>query len=74
MSSMDSENEEKILTSLKKFKADTTTITMSHRLSAVVHAEKGYYLKGANEMAAGTLQSLLRNNQDFIRFFAGQGQ
>jgi len=72
MSSMDSASEEKILASLKKFKSDMIMIVVSHRLSAVMHAEKVFYLKSEDRMIIDTPQSLLRNDQDFIRLFAGQ--
>jgi len=73
MSSMDSESEEKILVSLKEFRNNMTIIAVSHRLSAVMRAEKVCYLKSADRMVIDTPQSLLRDDQDFTRLFAGQG-
>lgn len=72
MSSMDSESEEKILAAIKKTNNDMTILTVSHRLSTVMHAERAYYLKNGDRMVVDTPQNLLRQDLDFPRLFLGQ--
>jgi ABC-type bacteriocin/lantibiotic exporter with double-glycine peptidase domain len=74
MASMDSASEERILANIKNERDRVTLIVVSHRLSAVKAADLVYYLVSPNEVLIDTPENFLKNNESFVRLFAGQTQ
>jgi len=58
-SAIDTETEEEILTMLKKFSKEKTTIIISHRISTVKHADKIYVLDSGSIAEEGNHTQLL---------------
>ncbi len=74
MSSMDSESEERILARLKRSPGISSVILVSHRLSAVMHADRVYFLSSADKVISGEAGRLLRENKSFYDLFSAQAK
>ena len=74
MSSMDSESEEKIIAAIRQFPGILSLIIVSHRLSAVMNADKAYFLNKPDELIIAKAKELFKNNPAFYNLFAAQAK
>ncbi len=73
-SSLDSQTETEIMSNLRELSRDSTTLTIAHRLSTVVHADEIVVLDGGCITERGTHQSLLRMRGRYARLWEAQQQ
>ena len=66
-SSLDSETEQAIVSTLQELEGDVTTITVAHRLATVRHADQVVYLQGGLIMATGSFEQVRIQVPDFDR-------
>ena len=71
-SSLDSESEKNILKSVEKLSEHKTLITIAHRLSSVIAANRVYVMDKGKISASGTHSELKGNNDIYDMMFAGQ--
>jgi ATP-binding cassette subfamily B multidrug efflux pump len=71
-SSVDTETEEEILTELRRFMAQRTTILISHRISTVRGADLIVYMRGGEIIERGTHEELLMKQGAYYRLYRRQ--
>jgi ATP-binding cassette subfamily B multidrug efflux pump len=71
-SSVDTETEEEILTELRRFMAQRTTILISHRISTVRGADLIVYMRGGEIIERGTHEELLIRQGAYYRLYRRQ--
>lgn len=71
-SSVDTETEEEILTELRRFMAQRTTILISHRISTVRGADQIVYMRGGEIIERGTHEELLLKQGTYYRLYRKQ--
>ena len=71
-SSVDTETEEEILTELRRFMAQRTTILISHRISTVRGADQIVYLRGGEITERGSHAELLLKQGAYYRLYRRQ--
>ena len=62
-SSVDTETEERILTGIRRDRAGSTTLLVSHRVSTARHADRIVVLEAGRVAESGTHQELIEHNQ-----------
>jgi len=72
-SSLDSENEKKILESLEKLEGDITVLLIAHRLSTIKNADYIYVLEGGQIVEEGTWDKLVNKKGKFRSLSNSQG-
>jgi ATP-binding cassette subfamily B protein len=72
LSSVDSENESKIIKNIKEAFEGVTIIIISHRLSTVMTAELVYFMQNSREIISAAPQLLLDTNEVFYNLFSAQ--
>jgi ATP-binding cassette subfamily B protein len=72
LSAVDTETEEKILTSLHKVSQEKTTIIVSHRISSVKNADKIFVLDEGKINQQGTHNQLLTTNGHYKELYLNQ--
>ena len=72
LSAVDNETEEKILTSLKKEGIEKTTITISHRMSSIQHADKIIVLDNGKIAEMGTHPELFEKSGIYYEMYHQQ--
>ncbi|RSU78950.1 hypothetical protein BRX37_03455 [Sphingomonas sp. S-NIH.Pt3_0716] len=71
-SAIDSRQERDIIESISKHYPGTTTIIVSHRLSAIRHADQIFVFSGGHIVESGTHEQLLRNRSAYTALFFDQ--
>jgi ABC-type multidrug transport system fused ATPase/permease subunit len=66
-SSLDSETEQAIVSTLQELEGDVTTITVAHRLATVRHADQVIYLENGVIVAKGRFEEVRSQVPDFDR-------
>ena len=74
LSSVDSENESKIIKNIKEAFKGVTIIIISHRLSTVMTAELVYFIQNSREIISAAPQLLLDTNEVFYNLFSAQAK
>ena len=72
LSAVDNETEEKILSSLKKEGTEKTTITISHRMSSIQHADKIIVLDNGKIAEMGTHPELFEKSGIYYEMYQQQ--
>lgn len=72
LSAVDTRTEERIIYNIKKVRKNKTTIIISHRLSAVFHADEIIVLEKGKIIERGNHQSLMSENTWYARQFIAQ--
>ena len=72
LSAVDNETEEKILSSLKKEGTEKTTITISHRMSSIQHADKIIVLDNGKIAEMGTHSELFKKGGIYHEMYQQQ--
>ena len=70
--SVDTETEEEILTELRRFMAQRTTILISHRISTVRGADQILYMRGGEIIERGAHEELLLKQGAYYRLYRRQ--
>lgn len=74
MSCMDSNSEEKIICNIKQSYKALTLISVSHRLSTVMNADRVYFFTQPDTMIVDSASNLLSHNKEFCDLFAAQSK
>ena len=72
MSSVDSQNEDKVINSIKQEFKNSTVISVLHRLSTVKHMDLVYFFENGEKVDIGTHDELLERNPKYEQVFASQ--
>jgi ATP-binding cassette subfamily B multidrug efflux pump len=72
LSAVDTETEERILTSLKDLMKGKTSIIISHRISSVMHCDKTIVLEDGAIVEQGTHQTLLKQKGIYYELYQKQ--
>lgn len=72
LSAVDTETEENILNNLKSFTQDTTTVIITHRISAAKHADWIVILEKGRIIEQGTHSQLIKNNGYYAELYEKQ--
>jgi ATP-binding cassette, subfamily B, multidrug efflux pump len=72
LSAVDTETEEKILTSLKGIMSNKTTLIISHRVSSIKHADRIIVLDEGEIKEEGTHEALLQSNGIYADLYQKQ--
>ena len=71
-SSIDTETESLLQSSLEKLASNRTTIVIAHRLSTIINADKILYLEDGSVLESGNHNQLLSNNGVYAKLFHSQ--
>ncbi|MFH1380848.1 MAG: ABC transporter ATP-binding protein [Candidatus Omnitrophota bacterium] len=72
MSSVDSQNEDKVMENIKREFRNSTVISVLHRLSTVKRMDLVYFFENGEKVDIGTHDELLEKNPRYERVFASQ--
>ena len=71
-SELDSISQHEFIESVNKISKDTTIVTVAHRLSNIVQADKIYVMKNGSVIESGNFQSLVEINGEFSKIYKAE--